>query len=83
MFTTDLTLARVEKDGDLWESLITMKQKLPKLEVLQALTSGVSAAPKATAASGASKPTAAAAKTAPAKAKAKTKSSKKKVAVKA
>ena len=37
VFTSDETLARVEKDGDLWEELPKMKQKLPALEKLEAL----------------------------------------------
>ena len=37
VFTSDQTLARVEKDGDLWEDLPKMKQKLPPLEKLEAL----------------------------------------------
>lgn len=37
VFTSDQTLARVEKDGDLWEALPKMKQKLPPLEKLEAL----------------------------------------------
>lgn len=37
VFTSDATLARVEKDGDLWEELPKMKQKLPALEKLEAL----------------------------------------------
>jgi bifunctional non-homologous end joining protein LigD len=37
VFTTDQTLARVENHGDLWEPLLTMKQKLPPIEKLEAL----------------------------------------------
>jgi bifunctional non-homologous end joining protein LigD len=37
VFTSDQTLARVEKDGDLWEELPKMKQKLPPLQKLEAL----------------------------------------------
>ncbi len=37
VFTSDQTLARVEKDGDLWEDLPKMKQKLPPLEKLEAM----------------------------------------------
>ncbi len=38
VFESDQTLARVEKHGDLWEKLLTQKQKLPKLEVLTRLS---------------------------------------------
>jgi bifunctional non-homologous end joining protein LigD len=37
VFTTDQTLSRVEKHGDIWEPLLTMKQKLPPIESLEAL----------------------------------------------
>jgi bifunctional non-homologous end joining protein LigD len=37
VFTSDQTLARVEKQGDLWESLLKMKQKLPAIGNLEAL----------------------------------------------
>ena len=35
VFTSDQTLARVEKQGDLFEPVLKLKQKLPKLEALQ------------------------------------------------
>jgi bifunctional non-homologous end joining protein LigD len=35
VFTSDQTLARVEKDGDLFEPTLKLKQKLPKIEALQ------------------------------------------------
>jgi bifunctional non-homologous end joining protein LigD len=37
VFESHQTLARVDKHGDLWEALLTMKQKLPKLDVLEDL----------------------------------------------
>jgi len=37
VFTSDQTLARVEKNGDLWANLPKTKQKLPPLEKLEAL----------------------------------------------
>jgi bifunctional non-homologous end joining protein LigD len=37
VFTSDQTLARVEKDGDLWEKLPKMKQKPPPVAKLEAL----------------------------------------------
>jgi bifunctional non-homologous end joining protein LigD len=37
VFTSDQTLARVEKDGDLWKDLPKIKQKLPSLEHLEAI----------------------------------------------
>lgn len=37
VFTSDQTLARVEKDGDLWAPLLKLKQKLPSLDKLEAL----------------------------------------------
>lgn len=46
VFTTDQTLARVEKNGDLWEPLLKRKQKLPKLEALEAFIGGVPEGPK-------------------------------------
>jgi bifunctional non-homologous end joining protein LigD len=46
VFTSDQTLARVEKNGDLWESLPTMKQKLPPIERLEGLSEGSSKAAK-------------------------------------
>jgi bifunctional non-homologous end joining protein LigD len=38
VFTSDQTLGRVEKYGDLWGRLTTMKQKLPRIEKLEALS---------------------------------------------
>jgi bifunctional non-homologous end joining protein LigD len=46
VFTSDQALARVDKDGDLWESLPTMKQKLPTIEKLEALSGEPSEAAK-------------------------------------
>jgi bifunctional non-homologous end joining protein LigD len=46
VFTSDRTLARVEKDGDLWAPILKMKQKLPKLEKLESLTEAETATPK-------------------------------------
>jgi bifunctional non-homologous end joining protein LigD len=37
VFTTDDVLKRVEKSGDLWEPLLTKKQKLPPTEKLEGL----------------------------------------------
>jgi bifunctional non-homologous end joining protein LigD len=37
VFATDDVLKRVEKQGDLWEDVLTMKQKLPAIEKLEAL----------------------------------------------
>ncbi|HYX54026.1 MAG TPA: hypothetical protein VE783_11295, partial [Candidatus Limnocylindrales bacterium] len=36
VFTSDQTLARVEKMGDLFEPVLKLKQKLPKLDSLEA-----------------------------------------------
>ena len=46
VFTSDQTLARVEKDGDLWAPILKMKQKLPKIEKLESLTEQATAPPK-------------------------------------
>jgi len=35
VFTSDQVLARVEKDGDLFEPVLKLKQKLPKMEALE------------------------------------------------
>ncbi len=37
VFTSDQTLARVEKLGDLFEPVLNLKQKLPKLDALESL----------------------------------------------
>ncbi len=37
VFTADQVLERAEKDGDSWKQLLTMKQKLPPIEQLEAL----------------------------------------------
>jgi bifunctional non-homologous end joining protein LigD len=37
VFTSDEVLKRVDKFGDLYEPVLTMKQKLPKIEELMAL----------------------------------------------
>jgi bifunctional non-homologous end joining protein LigD len=46
VFTSDQTLARVEKHGDLWEPLLKMKQKLPAIGKLDILTDAQTAKPK-------------------------------------
>jgi bifunctional non-homologous end joining protein LigD len=43
VFTSDQTLARVEKDGDLWAPILKMKQKLPSLEKLEGVGSEAAA----------------------------------------
>ena len=43
VFTSDLTLARVEKHGDLYEPVLKLKQKLPKIEALQSALAVVAA----------------------------------------
>ena len=45
VFTSDQTLARVEKNGDLWEPLLRMKQKLPAIGKLEGLTVEGASAP--------------------------------------
>ena len=42
-FTSDQTLARVEKHGDLYEPVLKLKQKLPKVEALQSALAVVAA----------------------------------------
>jgi len=44
-FTSDQTLKRVDKFGDLFEPLLTMKQKLPSLEKLMELNPSVNVEP--------------------------------------
>lgn len=48
-FTSDQVLARVEKFGDLFEPLVSMKQKLPSIEKLQKLDVAQDVAPAAAA----------------------------------
>jgi bifunctional non-homologous end joining protein LigD len=43
VFTSDKTLARVEKHGDLYEPVLKLKQKLPKIEALQKALAAVAA----------------------------------------
>lgn len=43
VFTSDQTLARVEKHGDLFEPVLNLKQKLPKIETLEAVGETVAA----------------------------------------
>jgi bifunctional non-homologous end joining protein LigD len=43
VFTSDQTLARVEKDGDLWAPILKMKQKLPGIDRLEGLGSEAAA----------------------------------------
>jgi len=43
VFTSDQTLARVEKHGDLYEPVLKLKQKLPKIEALQKALAAVAA----------------------------------------
>jgi len=43
VFTSDQTLARVEKHGDLFEPVLKLKQKLPKIEALEAVGETVAA----------------------------------------
>lgn len=43
VFTCDQTLARVEEHGDLYEPVLKLKQKLPKIEALQKALSAVAA----------------------------------------
>jgi len=43
VFTSDQTLARVEKHGDLFEPVLKLKQKLPKIEALQSALAVVAA----------------------------------------
>jgi bifunctional non-homologous end joining protein LigD len=45
VFTSDQTLARVEKNGDLWAPLLKMKQKLPPIGKLEALSAEATSVP--------------------------------------
>ncbi len=44
VFTSDQALARVEKMGDLFEPVLSLKQKLPKLEALESVKSSATPA---------------------------------------
>jgi bifunctional non-homologous end joining protein LigD len=43
VFTSDQTVARAEKHGDLFEPVLKLKQKLPKIEALEGLEEVVAA----------------------------------------
>jgi bifunctional non-homologous end joining protein LigD len=45
VFTSDQTLARVEKNGDVWAPLLKMKQKLPPIGKLEALSAEATSVP--------------------------------------